>query len=95
MVAQSGSRQKWPHANGRQVIVEIYGNKPIPIGTLKSIIGGSGLDVAEFRWICATVKVRPRCIRGPFAVHSRLLTFSTSDLCPLVCSQLSVFSFCL
>ena len=48
-VAQSGSHQKWRHANGRQVIVAMHGNKPIPIGTLKSIIEGSGLDVGQFR----------------------------------------------
>jgi len=27
----------------------MHGNKPIPIGTLKSIIEGSGLDVEDFR----------------------------------------------
>jgi predicted RNA binding protein YcfA (HicA-like mRNA interferase family) len=49
LIAQSGSHQKWRHANGRQVIVAMHGNKPIPIGTLKSIIEGSGLDVEDFR----------------------------------------------
>jgi predicted RNA binding protein YcfA (HicA-like mRNA interferase family) len=49
LVAQSGSHQKWHHENGRQVIVAMHGSKPIPIGTLKSIIEGSGLDVADFR----------------------------------------------
>jgi predicted RNA binding protein YcfA (HicA-like mRNA interferase family) len=49
LVAQSGSHQKWRHADGHQVIVPMHGSKPIPIGTLKSIIKGSGLDVAEFR----------------------------------------------
>jgi len=48
-VAQSGSHQKWRHENGRQVIVAMHGSKPIPIGTLKSIIDGSGLDVEDFR----------------------------------------------
>ena len=48
-VAQSGSHQKWRHENGRQVIVAMHGNKPIPIGTLKSIIEGSGLAVEDFR----------------------------------------------
>ena len=48
-VAQSGSHQKWRHENGRQVIVAMHGSKPIPIGTLKSIIEGSGLDVEDFR----------------------------------------------
>ena len=49
LIAQSGSHQKWRHENGRQVIVAMHGSKPIPIGTLKSIIEGSGLDVEEFR----------------------------------------------
>ena len=49
LVAQSGSHQKWRHENSRQVIVAMHGSKPIPIGTLKSIIKGSGLDVEEFR----------------------------------------------
>jgi predicted RNA binding protein YcfA (HicA-like mRNA interferase family) len=46
---QSGSHQKWRHPNGRQVIVAVHGNKPIPIGTLKSIIEGSGLEADDFR----------------------------------------------
>jgi predicted RNA binding protein YcfA (HicA-like mRNA interferase family) len=49
MVSQRGSHQKWRHANGRQVIVALHGNKPIPIGTLKSIIEGSGLTADDFR----------------------------------------------
>jgi predicted RNA binding protein YcfA (HicA-like mRNA interferase family) len=49
MVSQAGSHQKWRHANGRQVIVAMHGNKPIPIGTLKSIIDGSGLELEQFR----------------------------------------------
>jgi predicted RNA binding protein YcfA (HicA-like mRNA interferase family) len=42
LVSQKGSHQKWRHSNGRQVIVAMHGNKPIPIGTLKSIIEGVG-----------------------------------------------------
>jgi predicted RNA binding protein YcfA (HicA-like mRNA interferase family) len=49
MVAQKGSHQKWRHSNGRQVIVPMHGSKPIPVGTLKSIIDGSGLDADAFR----------------------------------------------
>ncbi len=49
LITQKGSHQKWRHANGRQVIVAVHGNKPIPIGTLKSIVQGSGLDVEDFR----------------------------------------------
>ncbi len=48
-IAHAGSHQKWRHENGRQVIVAMHGSKPIPIGTLKSIIEGSGLDVEDFR----------------------------------------------
>jgi predicted RNA binding protein YcfA (HicA-like mRNA interferase family) len=49
LVDQQGSHQKWRHQNGRQVIVPAHGNKPIPIGTLKSIMEGSGLQVDDFR----------------------------------------------
>ncbi len=49
IVSQKGSHQKWRHATGRQVIVPIHGQKPIPVGTLKSIIDGSGLGVEDFR----------------------------------------------
>jgi predicted RNA binding protein YcfA (HicA-like mRNA interferase family) len=48
-VVQRGSHQKWRQADGRQVIVPMHGNKPIPIGTLKNIVKGSGVDVEEFR----------------------------------------------
>ncbi|MDX6529996.1 MAG: hypothetical protein QOH41_2286 [Blastocatellia bacterium] len=48
-VGQKGSHQKWRHPDGRQVIVADHGNKPIPIGTLKSIIEGSKLGVDDFR----------------------------------------------
>jgi HicA toxin of bacterial toxin-antitoxin, len=41
--------QKWRHPNGRQVIVAMHGNKPIPVGTFKSIIEGSGLSQDDFR----------------------------------------------
>jgi predicted RNA binding protein YcfA (HicA-like mRNA interferase family) len=47
-VSQKGSHQKWRHPSGRQVIVATHGNKPIPIGTLKSIIEGSGLTPEDF-----------------------------------------------
>ena len=48
-LSQRGSHQKWRHANGRQVIVAMHGSKPIPIGTLKSIVEGSGLTADDFR----------------------------------------------
>lgn len=49
LVDQRGSHQKWRRPDGRQVIVARHGSKPIPIGTLKSIIQGSGLSVDDFR----------------------------------------------
>jgi predicted RNA binding protein YcfA (HicA-like mRNA interferase family) len=49
LVSQKGSHQKWRHSNSRQVIVAMHGNKPIPIGTLKSIIEGAGLTAEDFR----------------------------------------------
>ncbi len=42
-IDQSGSHQKWRNEEGRQVIVPFHGSKSIPIGTLKSILEGSGL----------------------------------------------------
>ena len=48
LLVQRGSHQKWRHPEGRQVIVPVHGSKPIPIGTLKNIIKGSGLPVQEF-----------------------------------------------
>jgi predicted RNA binding protein YcfA (HicA-like mRNA interferase family) len=47
--AKKAVTKKWRHANGRQVIVAMHGSKPIPIGTLKSIIEGSGIAVDHFR----------------------------------------------
>jgi len=49
LAGQKGSHQKWRHPGGQQVIVPWHGSKPIPIGTLKSIIDGSGLHVDDFR----------------------------------------------
>jgi hypothetical protein len=37
------------HADGRQVIGADHGSKPIPLGTLKSIIEGSKLSPDDFR----------------------------------------------
>jgi predicted RNA binding protein YcfA (HicA-like mRNA interferase family) len=49
LVGQKGSHQKWRHTNGRQVIVPLHGNTPIPIGTLKSIVEGAGLTADDLR----------------------------------------------
>ncbi len=48
-LGQRGSHQKWRRPDGRQVIVPMHGSKPIPIGTLKSIVRGSGLNMDDFR----------------------------------------------
>jgi len=47
-IDQAGSHQKWRNPEGRQVIVPFHGAKPIPIGTLKSIMEGSGLRPEDF-----------------------------------------------
>jgi predicted RNA binding protein YcfA (HicA-like mRNA interferase family) len=49
LAGQAGSHQKWRNRNGKQVIVPVHGAKQIPIGTLRSIIDGSGIDVDAFR----------------------------------------------
>jgi len=49
LLGQRGSHQKWRHPDGRQVIVPMHGSKSIPIGTLKSIMRGSGLITDDFR----------------------------------------------
>ena len=47
-IDQAGSHQKWRNPDGRQVIVPFHGSKPIPIGTLKSIMEGSRIRSEEF-----------------------------------------------
>jgi predicted RNA binding protein YcfA (HicA-like mRNA interferase family) len=50
MVSQRGSHQKWYNLKtGKQVIVPYHKGKPLPLGTLKSIIKGSGIPEKEFR----------------------------------------------
>jgi predicted RNA binding protein YcfA (HicA-like mRNA interferase family) len=44
LVSQRGSHRKWRHPRRRrQVIVPEHGNRPLPIGTLKSIMIGADL----------------------------------------------------
>ena len=48
-VSQRGSHQKWHHPDtGKQVIVPFHKGKQLPLGTLKSIIEGSGIPEIEF-----------------------------------------------
>lgn len=49
-ITQRGSHQKWRnHESGKQVIIPIHKSKDLPLGTLKSIIDGSGIPADEFR----------------------------------------------
>lgn len=48
-VSQKGSHRKWRHPERRrQVIVPEHGNRPLPIGTLKSIMTGADLPPEEW-----------------------------------------------
>jgi predicted RNA binding protein YcfA (HicA-like mRNA interferase family) len=50
LVGQSGSHQKWRNpAGSKQVIVAQHQGKVLPLGTMRSIIAGSGLSVTEWR----------------------------------------------
>jgi predicted RNA binding protein YcfA (HicA-like mRNA interferase family) len=50
LVSQRGSHQKWRNQNtGKQVIVPTHKGKDLPIGTLNSIIDGSGIPETEFK----------------------------------------------
>jgi predicted RNA binding protein YcfA (HicA-like mRNA interferase family) len=49
LISQKGSHQKWRHADGRQTIVADHAKKPIPLGTLKSIIEGTKIPADDFR----------------------------------------------
>ena len=50
LVSQRESHQKWrnPHT-GKQVIVPYHKGKQLPLGTLISIIEGSGIPKEQFR----------------------------------------------
>ena len=49
-VSQLGSHQKWRNPNtGKQVIVPYHKGKQLPLGTLRSIIEGSGISENDFR----------------------------------------------
>jgi predicted RNA binding protein YcfA (HicA-like mRNA interferase family) len=50
LASQRGSHQKWRNpSTGKQVIVPYHKDKQLPLGTLKSIIEGSGIAEEEFR----------------------------------------------
>jgi predicted RNA binding protein YcfA (HicA-like mRNA interferase family) len=50
LVSQRGSHQKWRNdETGKQVIVPYHKGKQLPLGTLRSIIEGSGIPKERFR----------------------------------------------
>ncbi|MBV9763177.1 MAG: type II toxin-antitoxin system HicA family toxin [Acidobacteriaceae bacterium] len=49
LVGQSGSHQKWRNATtGKQVIVAFHRGRVLPLGTMRSIIEGSGIPRDEW-----------------------------------------------
>ena len=49
LVSQRGSHQKWKNPKtGKQVIVPYHKGKELPVGTLRSIIEGSGVPREQF-----------------------------------------------
>ncbi len=49
LVASKGSHQKWRHAAAeKQVIVPYHSGRELPLGTLKSIIEGSGIPLEDW-----------------------------------------------
>ena len=49
LVSQRGSHQKWRNEQaGKQVIVPLHKGKDLPLGTLLSIVEGSGIPEEEF-----------------------------------------------
>ena len=50
LISQRGSHQKWRnHSTGKQVIVPVHKGKQLPLGTLVSIVEGSGIPENEFK----------------------------------------------
>lgn len=46
LTGQSGSHQKWRNNAGKQVIVAYHKGRVLPLGTMKSIVDGSGIPLA-------------------------------------------------
>jgi predicted RNA binding protein YcfA (HicA-like mRNA interferase family) len=50
LIGQSGSHQKWRNpATGKQVIVADHHGRTLPLGTIHSIIAGSGIPADDWR----------------------------------------------
>jgi len=48
-VASSGSHQKWRNsATGKQVIVAVHSGRVLPLGTMRAIIEGSGIELSAW-----------------------------------------------
>jgi predicted RNA binding protein YcfA (HicA-like mRNA interferase family) len=49
LVGSKGSHQKWRHPQSeKQVIVPFHQGRDLPLGTLKSIIEGSGITLEDW-----------------------------------------------
>ena len=49
LISQRGSHQKWRNTDtGKQVIIPYHKAKMLPLGTMRSIIEGSGITETEF-----------------------------------------------
>jgi predicted RNA binding protein YcfA (HicA-like mRNA interferase family) len=49
LAGQSGSHQKWRNpTTGKQVIVAYHRGRVLPLGTMKSIIEGSGIPSSDW-----------------------------------------------
>ena len=49
LAGTSGSHQKWRNsANDKQVIVAYHRGRVLPLGTMKAIIEGSGIDLSKW-----------------------------------------------
>jgi predicted RNA binding protein YcfA (HicA-like mRNA interferase family) len=49
LAGQSGSHQKWRNSvNSKQVIVAYHRGRVLPLGTMKSIIEGSGIPLSDW-----------------------------------------------
>lgn len=49
-ISQKGSHRKWRHpTRGLQVIVPMHDSRPLPLGTLLSILKGAEIPESEYR----------------------------------------------
>ncbi|MEO7145756.1 MAG: type II toxin-antitoxin system HicA family toxin [Bryobacteraceae bacterium] len=49
LIGSSGSHRKWRNTlTGKQVIIPYHRGRILPLGTMRAIIEGSGIDVAKW-----------------------------------------------